>query len=564
MKYTNNEYSYPYHKSTHLKLASTILRPLTLSAAVIVVIIPLVIFGVMSLQNGNNCRELSARFSKRFNEFNSGIVELAASETVSEYLAGGDNSTDVYRLLYDFRNSTSPYSEFQLTSGDGSLFIGNDSFGGSTVYRSSNDVRLKIRLTAVSGVVEHRIITHYSVNQPIYSLNCQIEDGSLLSFLFTARSFDSLFYSAGSIITNEYNHTIYARELSGAANTEQTFEANHFLLNIYKYNNRFVILNRSPIEGTMMTAYTVSPIDSLLSILQIEILVLVLVLGLTALFVYRSGFVVTTITMAPMDSFVKALERFDDGDTSYRIPASGDPDTQEYVDQFNKLLCDITRLLEKNKELTEQTRKFEVRLLLSQFNPHFMFNMLDNIKYTVSDDPEKARSMVISLSHMLRYTLDNINETEATLARDLSYIEDYLALQKIRLGPLFSYSISIADQSLLNVKLPKLIMQPSIENSVSHGFRCDRPFHIDVSIERAGDCMLVTIADNGSGLTDESLARIRKRLDRGTTSSEHIGLLNTHRRLKLLYGKGYGVSVESNDKGGVTTKLKIKLGDNHV
>lgn len=538
-----------------------------MSAAVIVVIIPLIIYGVMSFQNRRSCGELSARFSERFSTFESGIEQLAESPIVLQFLADGSNSTEVYRLLYDFRNANSPYSEFQLSTLDGSRFAGNENFGSSMVYRAYNDVRLKIRMTAVDGIVEHRIISHYSANQLIYSLNLFIENGEsdgLLSFLFTSKSFDSLLFSAGSVITNEYGHMVYGRELSGAEKVDESFPTKHIFGNIYNYNEQLVILNSFPVSGTLLTAHVLSPFDTVISILEIELLVMVIILSLTAWFVYRSGYSVTAITMAPMDSFVKALERFDDGEIAYRIPYSGDPDTQAYIDQFNKLLCDITHLLDKNKELTEQTRKFEVRLLLSQFNPHFMFNMLDNIKYTVAENPEKAESMIVSLSRMLRYTLDNVNETEATLERDLRYIEDYLALQKTRLDPLFSYNIHVNDESLLPVKLPKLIMQPAIENSVSHGFTGDRPFHIDIEIERSGDFMLVTIRDNGAGLSEANLQRIRRRLDRGNTTSEHIGLLNTHRRLRLLYGKSCGVIIESSPAGGVTTKLKIKLGDNYV
>lgn len=557
------KYSYPYHKSTHLNLTRTILLPLIVSACLLLLAVPTAMSLALSARSRSACNEANERLSSAMDSYTAGIVELSRSSEIENYVTTGEGRTTVFRLLYDFRNDQSFFSDFQLANNSGAIFAGeNYGIGDISSYRAIQDVRLRIRLNTYSGPVEHRILLAYSPlasRYPVYSVNHPVgEDDGLLSFIFTRESFSGLFndISGSLVIVNEYDYIVFetSNKLSGRLIPEK------IIGNIYKVDGGLYLLHSAEVSGTLMRIYSLSSLSDPISALGITMFVTVLILALSAIFIYRASFRVTVNTLALMDSFVDALRHFEDGDTAYRIPETDDEETREYTTQFNNLLGDITRLLERNRELAEQTRQFEFRLLYSQFNPHFMFNMLDNIKYVVSEDPERAGHMIVALSKMLRYTLENLNDTKVTLKTDLAYIEDYLTLQKERLGPLFSYEINLANRALLSQKLPKLIMQPPIENCVTHGFTGERPFHIKIDIKPVKGDMVVTIADNGNGMTPEMLSRVRGRLKRGITHTEHIGLLNTHRRLRLLYGAGYGATVNSTPGQGVTITLKIKLG----
>ena len=401
---------------------------------------------------------------------------------------------------------------------------------------------------------------------PVFSINARIdsEPEGMLSFVFTNQSFKDLFSKTKSfiIVTNEYSHIIYS-ELPFSASA-YLFAPHRITANLYSYNGARYIVSSQKIPGSTLTVYSLSASSAISTVIATESLIMVLVVILIAVFVYRSSLKLTVATMAPFDSLVTALERFDGGDRNYRIPSDGNPETGEYIDLFNNMLDDINRLIDKNSKLTEQTRLFEVRLLYSQFNPHFMFNMLDNIKYTIGTDPTKAREMIVALSKMLRYTLDNVANTEVPLKTDIKYIEDYLALQKYRLGDSFSYSISIEPRQLLEEKLPQLVAQPVVENAIAHGLSGDKPVHVDIAVKKVRGNMEIVVSDNGQGMTTEELARVRGRLKRGTTSSDHIGLLNSNQRLKLLYGPKYGLRIESEYGVGTTVSLKIKLGGENV
>lgn len=542
-----------------------------LSAAVIVIVVPLVIyFGVLS-QNIRSGRKAAALLSGSLAAYEQGIASLAVDPTVTGAIGGTAAAQDVYRLLYKFRNSQVLYSEFQLSGFDSDLFIGNNfNLAGVTSYTAANDIRLSIRMSARKDPVEHRITAgSSSINDkvPVFSINQRVSSGKssgLLSFIFTGESFKQLLSGSGSniIVTNEYSHIIYS-ELPFTANS-YVFSPNKVAANVYSYQGDYFILSSRTIPETNITVYSLSSFSVVSSVIVTETALMLIVIILTAIFVYRTSFKLTLSTMAPFDSLATALDKFEEGDTNYRINGTGEPETQEYIDLFNGMLNDINHLIDKNRELTEQTRLFEVRLLYSQFNPHFMFNMLDNIKYTISTDDAKAREMVVSLSKMLRYTLDNVYNTEVPLELDIKYIEDYLALQKHRLGDMLSYSINVSPTMLYKEKLPKLVAQPLIENAINHGFTGEKPLNIDITVSRVKNDMLFVVKDDGQGLSKQDLNRIRSRLKRGTTSSPHIGLLNSHRRLRLLYGAGYGLTIESELNEGTTATLKIKLGDKDV
>ncbi|MEG1757427.1 MAG: sensor histidine kinase [Oscillospiraceae bacterium] len=558
------KYSLPYHKTTQQRLEKTILRPLVMSAAALIVLIPLIMFCVISVRNASCGSEAANIIYSALGQYKSALPELAKKSEITSALGGGDFS-EAYRVLYDFRNNCAIYGDFQLEAEDGSAFLGNDfSSGGEYSYHSIKDIRLNISFKDKTSPVEHRVYFSSGSSKekaPIFSINYPVmgEKRGLLSFVFTGQSFNDLLGNTESMvfITNEYNHIVYMNSVSQPES--YSFAPQKKAANVYKFNDQYYIMKCDKILGSSLSVYALSSFSAVSSVLIIEVIVIAAIVLLAAVFVYRTSFKLTVSATAPFDSLITALGKFEKGDTSYRI-ADTDSNTQEYIDLFNGVLDDITRLIAKNKQLTEETRLFEIRLLYSQFNPHFMFNMLDNIKYSVIEDPQKTKEMIVTLSKMLRYTMDNVYNIEVPLELDLKYIESYLALQKSRLDNMLEYEISVSDDSLKKVRLPKLVMQPIIENAIMHGFTGKNPLLIKITIEKAKKDMQVKISDNGAGLSDEELRRIRRRLKRGTTASPHIGLLNSHRRLKLLYGQGYGVKIDSEPDKGTTVSLNIKLG----
>ena len=202
------------------------------------------------------------------------------------------------------------------------------------------------------------------------------------------------------------------------------------------------------------------------------------------------------------------------------------------------------------KKLEEQARLLmEARLaaLTSQINPHFLFNTLNSVSSLIRTDPQQARVMVVRLSKVLRRLLRK-HENFSTLRDELSFIEDYLAIEVVRFGDKLRFEKDIADDTL-EMLVPSMLLQPLVENSIKHGLssKVDGGT-IRIQTNRTGSRLHLMVEDNGVGIPETKLATL---LDHG------IGVNNVHERLQVLFGNEYRMWVDSQPGNG--TRIQIEL-----
>lgn len=187
------------------------------------------------------------------------------------------------------------------------------------------------------------------------------------------------------------------------------------------------------------------------------------------------------------------------------------------------------------------TAAAEVRQLESQFNPHFLFNTLENIKFMVKLNPQAAVRMIKDLSALLRYSINN-SLVQVRLSDDLEYVHRYMEIQQYRFGQRLLYEEQVAEAAL-DCEIPKLLMQPVLENAIKYGADKQGKINISLLISRAAEVLQVDIIDSGAGFTPEALTRWQQMLQTAENLTEHTGLFNIHRRIQLLYGAGSGVQI---------------------
>ena len=218
----------------------------------------------------------------------------------------------------------------------------------------------------------------------------------------------------------------------------------------------------------------------------------------------------------------------------------------------------------RDKQLQNEQQKMEMKMLASQINPHFLYNTLESIRMQAltSGNREVANSIKL-LGKSMRYVLENTGTGFITLKKELDYIETYIAIQKMRFGNRVNFQVQVAEGLVPeeNKILPFLI-QPVIENAIVHGLEgITENGHIHLILESVEEYLQITITDNGLGMDDEQLKRLRDNIKKNTlNTSTSIGLGNIDRRIKLCYGMEYGLLIHSTrDKGtSVTMKLPIK------
>jgi sensor histidine kinase YesM len=189
----------------------------------------------------------------------------------------------------------------------------------------------------------------------------------------------------------------------------------------------------------------------------------------------------------------------------------------------------------------------ELYALQTQINPHFLFNTLNMIrgKLLIAGDRENAKVIGL-LAKSFRMMLKKGGPT-IRLSEELDFISSYLQIQQYRFGDKFTYEIDVPEEEM-DVLVPKLCIQPIVENAISHGIELSpSPSHIRISGQRSGNLLLLTIRDNGLGISLERLAEIQQRLnsDESLSGDAHIGLQNVQHRLRHLFGERHGLEITS-------------------
>ena len=192
-------------------------------------------------------------------------------------------------------------------------------------------------------------------------------------------------------------------------------------------------------------------------------------------------------------------------------------------------------------------KEAELKALQAQINPHFLFNALHTISSFVRIEPDRAREIIINLSTYLRYNLENFSKL-LPLRDELQQVEAYINIEKARFGDKIQVIYDIPEE-FLDIKLPSLIIQPLVENSIKHGILKRREGgKISISATKKETGCIISIEDDGVGIEQNIIDNIDSKIE------QNIGLKNVHNRLKLLYGKG--LLIQRLDRG---TKISFYI-----
>ncbi|MFU0800704.1 MAG: histidine kinase [Xylanivirga thermophila] len=234
--------------------------------------------------------------------------------------------------------------------------------------------------------------------------------------------------------------------------------------------------------------------------------------------------------------------------------------------EFNNMVQETDRL---NNELYEATvnlyeaklgkKQAELDYLRSQINPHFLYNALESIKNIgLEQNVPEIASIATALAKMFRYNVKG--ESTVLFAEELEITQAYLDIQLARFPDKFDVIYSIRENTL-NVPVMKLLLQPLVENAISHGIESmTRRGTIYIGARLDQNDLVITIQDDGIGIDSKTLEDIKTHLenpDMSQKNKEHIGIINVHYRIQLHYGKAYGLSIESSKDSGTKVVLKF-------
>ena len=321
--------------------------------------------------------------------------------------------------------------------------------------------------------------------------------------------------------------------------------------------NRYLRSSRSLENGTVLAySFIYSPTNY--SYLFVGLLLIVL-LGLSwAAMFARIMHAMTEQMVKSVDTLVREIRIIRKEDPDHIIEIDTGDEIEEIARQVNKMVRSIQELSQRNIALAEVNNRMEMQNLQAQINPHFIYNTLDNIRYLIPTDPQRAQQLIGRFIGILRYSINNTKHN-VPVKDDLKYLQDYLVIQSTRFGANFSYEIDI-DDACMEFIIPKLLLQPLLENSIKYGFQKKPRIHIRVRGWLEEDALYFTVEDNGGGVDETTLEQLRDILRSDEVNIEHNGLQNINRRIWLGYGGDSGLTIDSTEGEGFTVKLKLRLG----
>jgi len=271
--------------------------------------------------------------------------------------------------------------------------------------------------------------------------------------------------------------------------------------------------------------------------------------GFVFLFVVFSVFILSrwiSITVTkPIYTLLHTIDQIDDRHMDLRANVNATGEIQILITAFNDLMDKLDASVRQICQEQQLKRQLELNLLQSQIKPHFLYNTMEMIgSFIKLDMKEYALLSVQHLSGFYRMSLSNGNEI-ITLGEEMTIIENYLSLQKLRYTEYIDFRMEM-DPGLCAYKVPKLFMQPLVENAIYHGLKpCGHKGVITVTGYEEQEWMCIRIHDNGVGIPAGELGQILHDLDKNTKS---YGLRNVYMRLKFFYGKNCGFRIESKEE----------------
>lgn len=275
------------------------------------------------------------------------------------------------------------------------------------------------------------------------------------------------------------------------------------------------------------------------------------------LFYLFSRFFLRSI-IGPVHTMVEGLQELEAGNLDTHIEPAGHTEIRNMIHSFNRMVRQLKVSIAENEQVQKKKHEAEVRALQSQINPHFLVNTLNSIRFMAQVSRfEGIRKMAEALIKILSCSFRG-NISFYTVKEELEVLDSYLYLMKIRYSNGFEVAYQI-DEGCLDYRMPRLILQPVVENSIVHGLseKEDDIGHLQIQVSQNEEFVIFTIADDGTGMTEDEIKYLFTPKERRAGDNTSIGVENVYARIKLYFGEKCRMSMES--RLGKYTRTTIEI-----
>lgn len=264
----------------------------------------------------------------------------------------------------------------------------------------------------------------------------------------------------------------------------------------------------------------------------------------------------------PVSELNNAMVKMQAGDLGTRLEINSTDEFGRLGQSFNQMAQDLNQYMQTIVENQHEMDEARIRLLQAQLNPHFLYNTLDTVKWLakINNIPEIA-SISNNLAIILRQCVSA--NYFVTLSKELDMVESYIDIQRIRFSGRFEYTVDVPPE-LEDCEIPKLILQPIVENAILHGLEDKQDGHIYIYAAAGEDTLLIQVTDNGRGMPAEEAKSLNAPKD--GYHEGHLGLHNVQSIIQKNYGTQFGLYARAIEDIGttITVKLPLKRGEGNV
>lgn len=352
----------------------------------------------------------------------------------------------------------------------------------------------------------------------------------------------------------------------------------------YSMNNKKYMLLFNTLHTNNWKIVFAIPMDELLMYSESAKHLIIRTTILCAVILLLMSMLISGGIATPIENMASVITRIGEGDFSARISRYGKRNDEIGImaKEINTMARKITRLINENIDSMLKTKEAELGALQAQIDPHFLYNTLDTIYFlAIKQNSSEIGSIALALGDLMRISI-NTGKNLITIKEEITYIENYMVIQKIRFKDKVNLEVNI-EEEIYSKMIPKLTLQPLVENAMVHGIEEKMgKGKITISGFQKGDCIILKVADDGVGLDEEYVNNMLSfNLENYKTTRDHdislllesesynkrgshVGLKNVDLRIKLIYGDEYGISVRSKKGLGTTVYMRIRADENSL
>ena len=482
-------------------------------------------------------------------------AKLAGSSVIRSALHRGRESDLLYQLMYRETENLNGFASIDVYDSDGArIYAGSlDSEAGSLpvywgVLRAARECEGQtMQANGADGLVIARAVygSDGEVSGYVLVRIPQGGFGALLGGSFGEQNDVFLLdgtwrqiYCSDSIRADETISSLRAQLLSGAALGGGDY-------NVYlcqSPDTGFTLALRQPKVYTREVMATVYSTCAAMGILC-------LLLGLLC------AWLLSRYLSKPVNELDEAMKRVEKGDYAAELSSDREDEMGRLTASFNRMTREYRQNLERSVQREREPNETELSMMQAQLNPHFLYNTLDSIKWLgVTNGVPQVAAVASGLAVLLRAGISG--DRLITLERELELLEKYLDIQSLRFEDRFAWEIDV-DERFQHCIVPKLILQPLVENSIIHGVANMDDGYIKLSAREKSGTLILSVQDNGVGIPQDVLDWLNDP-DRDVPGG-HLGLKNVDRIVRLYYGGDYGISAYSAVGEGSRVELRLPM-----